>query len=443
MHVVPPRGAEPQPDHCTSLLNDLMAQPVWLLWRPLPNPDPTKKDLKVPCYASGRNRRGDLDGPEDRARLVTHAAAVAAYEQAAPGTYAGLGIALGPDGRGGCWQGVDLDSIVAANLTDVADLWTRGDCVGLGYVEASPSGEGLHILGYGRSFETLGANASGIEAYAGGRFFTFTGRPVLADSPCRSYDIAEYVEVALTPRHVAARPKAANDVGTIRVDAKAAAELRSALLYLRSDDRELWVNMGMALKQLGEVGRSMWTDWSATSDKFDPRDATRTWDSFQPRATGYKAVFAEAMRQGWPNPRDAEAVRHGAEVAADFERNAARPAVLLASDGFHDRTPLNFLKTASAPRLSTANLPAPIAEFASAYSAAHGFDVSGVIMAAIASAAAMIDDAYVLEAKPGWNISARIWTVLVGRSGSGKSPTVKAATRPVRDSTRSWAENTI
>ena len=327
MHRVPSRGAEPQPEEPTSLLADLKAQPVWLLWRSVPNPDPTKKPLKVPCYASGRQRSGELDGPEDRARLVTHAAAVAAYEQAAQGTYAGLGIALGPDGRGGCWQGVDLDGIVAANLTDIADLWTRGPCAGLGYVEASPSGTGLHLLGYGRWFETLGANASSIEAYAGGRFFTFTGNPVVGDSVCQPYDLADYVEQVLAPRHVAARPSAANDVGAVRIDAETVAELRSALLYMRSDDRALWVAMGLALKLLGEVGRSMWMDWSATSEKFDPKIAARTWDSFEPRATGYKAVIAEAIRRGWPNPRDVEAIRHGAEVAAAFERSAEAGAV--------------------------------------------------------------------------------------------------------------------
>lgn len=322
MNAILQGGAQPQPDQCTSLLDDLKAQPVWLLWRSIPHPDPTKKHRKVPCYANGRNRSGELDSPEDRARLVTHADALAAYEQAPPGTYAGLGIALGPDGRGGCWQGIDLDGIVAAGLTDIADLWTRGRCAGLGYVEASPSETGLHLLGYGRPFNTLGSNTSGIEAYAGEHFFTFTGKAIVSESPCRPYDLAEYVQVALAPRHAAARPKAANDVDAVRVDAQTIADLRSALAHMRSDDRALWVNMGMALRTLGDTGRGLWIGWSQTSELYDPKDAARTWDSFEPRATGHKAVFAEAMRRGWSNPRDADAVRHGAEVSAAFERSA-------------------------------------------------------------------------------------------------------------------------
>ncbi len=420
MNAILQGGAQPQPDQCPSLLDDLKTQRVWLLWRSVPNPEPTKKPLKVPCYASGRNRRGNLDGPEDRAQLVTYAAAVAAYDEAAPGTYAGLGIALGEDGRGQCWQGIDLDNMVATGVTDIADLWTRGACAGLGYVEASPSETGLHLIGYGRQFRSLGSNTSGIEAYAGGRFFTFTGKPIVGDSPCQPYDLADYVEQVLVPRHSTTRREQTSSVAgaSVHVDPKTVTELRSALLSMEANDRGLWIAVGHALKELGGQGRGLFLEWSAISlTNFDPQDAAQKWETFAPRYTGYQAVFKMAQDRGWVNPAS----------------KAAQPVDPVASAGFHDRTPLNFLKTASAPRLSTANLPKPIADFASAYSSAHGFDVSGVIMAALASAAAMIDDAYVLEAKPAWNISARIWTVLVGRSASGKSPTIKAATAPVRN----------
>lgn len=84
--------------------------------------------------------------------------------------------------------------------------------------------------------------------------------------------------------------------------ALAAADLRSALASMRSDDRALWVAMGHALKELGDQGRGLWIEWSQTSEKYDPADAARVWDSFQPSRTGYQAVFAEAQRRGWVNP---------------------------------------------------------------------------------------------------------------------------------------------
>ena len=154
----------------------------WLLWRSMPSDDPSKKPRKVPFYASGLPRTGRLDSPEDIQKLVDLPAALVALEV---GTYTGLGFALGPDGTGSYWQGVDLDNIdVREGLREVAG--------GLpGYVETSPSGAGLHALGYGRDFDTLASNKSGAEAYAHGRFFTVTGGRVGEGEPAC---IADFVE---------------------------------------------------------------------------------------------------------------------------------------------------------------------------------------------------------------------------------------------------------
>ena len=110
-------------------------------------------------------------------RLVGYAEAKAAL--AARGPEWGLGFALGPDGSssGSCWQGIDLDDIEANGLSDLANEWIRGKHADDGYVELSPSGRGMHIIGHGRPFQTLGNNGSGIEAYSSGRFFTVTEKP--------------------------------------------------------------------------------------------------------------------------------------------------------------------------------------------------------------------------------------------------------------------------
>jgi len=78
--------------------------------------------------------------------------------------------------------------------------------------------------------------------------------------------------------------------------------LRGALLHIRADARKEWITAGLALKELGEVGRGLFMEWSATSHKFDPLDASDTWDSFEPTSIDYKYIFAEAQRQGWINP---------------------------------------------------------------------------------------------------------------------------------------------
>lgn len=243
---------------------------------------------KVPHYVNGQRRNGALDSADDLAQLASYEEAWAALA-CRPGWL--LGFALGPDGAGGQWQGIDLDKIVANQLADLANTMP-------GYVEMSPSGKGVHSIGYGRPFASLGSNGTGIEAYAGGRYFTVTEHPI-RDSGLVC--LADGVEQVLAPRHSAARV-APSGGGTVSVDPKVVTELRSALLHMRADEYDLWIKMGLALRELGDTGRGLWMDWSATSEKFDAKQAARKWDSFARSDTGYQAVFAEAQRQGWVNP---------------------------------------------------------------------------------------------------------------------------------------------
>lgn len=136
----------------------------WLAWKSVPSDRPNSKPDKVPYYVDGRPR-GKTDTPEDLASLVAYDEALAFCE--AHPDYA-LGFALGPDGKGGAWQGFDFD-----NRLDGIDAAP-------GYVERSPSGKGYHSIGYGRSFPAR--NKDGIEAYSSKRFFTVT-KDVVNDGP--------------------------------------------------------------------------------------------------------------------------------------------------------------------------------------------------------------------------------------------------------------------
>lgn len=245
---------------------------------------------KVPHYVNGQRRQGALDSPEDLAQLASYDEATAALVNR-PGWL--LGFALGPDGAGGHWQGIDLDKIVVNQLAELANTVP-------GYVEMSPSGTGAHAIGYGRSFASLGSNGTGIEAYAAGRYFTVTERSI-RDSGLVC--LADGVEQVLAPRHSDGRAaSSATGEASASVDPKTVTDLRSALFHMRADDYELWVRMGLALRELGDTGRGLWMDWSATSDKFNVKKAAKKWGGFAPRDTGYQAVFAEAQRHGWVNP---------------------------------------------------------------------------------------------------------------------------------------------
>lgn len=146
----------------------LMAQSRrWLLWKSVPRAN--KKPTKIPYYIDG-TPRGTTDTPEDIMRLATYQEAQAALH--ANRIYAGIGFALGPDGTGNFWQGIDFDGI-----SQRPQLVTLAKAMA-GYRETSPSGDGLHWIGYGATrFENM-PNYEGVEAYASGRFFTYTGKDV-------------------------------------------------------------------------------------------------------------------------------------------------------------------------------------------------------------------------------------------------------------------------
>lgn len=295
-----------------STLACMRAAKRWIVWAP----------DKQPFYIDCTPRRGTLDTPEDSSRLATFDDACRAAKESG-GRFAGIGFALGPDEYGGHWQGIDLDAIPDGQLDQWAALLP-------GYVEVSPSGKGLHAIGYGRPFASLGSNGSGFEAYASGRYFTFTNE-TRKNEPLVC--LADVVETKVAPLH--SRPAGAITAEPVWVDPKTASELRSALSSLRSDDRELWVRMGHALHELGNIGRGMWIDWSQTSDKWKPGDAKK-WDTFKGDRTGYKAVFAEAARQGWLNPMRKDALIR-------IPQSLATPFRILTDQDLQAAPPLRWL----------------------------------------------------------------------------------------------------
>lgn len=298
------RHSEPQRTAATDTLTALKGSKRWLLWRLI-------SGRKVPFYTNGERRHGALDSPEDVANLAT-------YENAertlalSNGGYEGIAIALGRDGDG-YWQGIDLDDVFSNGLSDLAN-----HCPG--YVEKSPSGRGCHALGYGRHFKTLGSNASGIEAYCEGRFFTFTEETVRG-SPLVC--LGEYVEQVLRPRHSRLNAGVSNQEqakGAISLPGETVTELRSALNHLPADDYHLWVKVGQALSGLGQTGRGLWIDWSQASSKFNAAEAAGKWGTFTGDRTGYQAVFKEAQAQGWINP---------ISNAAQLKRPIANASIIL------------------------------------------------------------------------------------------------------------------
>lgn len=208
---------------------------------------------KVPYYANGSKRNGSLDSPKDQRQLVSFDVA---YGVLVKGNFSGLGFAFGANGKGGLWQGIDLDDLAAHPEFHSLKL--------PGYIELSPSGNGLHSIVYGRSFAPLGSNKTGIEAYSHGRYFTVTGNAfnelLGLEIPIQPICLANYVEQVLCPLHgtkvTQSTGLALNAPKSMMIlSPEQMEDLRSALFWMPADDRDLWIAMGQALRWVvGVVG---------------------------------------------------------------------------------------------------------------------------------------------------------------------------------------------
>jgi hypothetical protein len=266
----------------------MQAAKRWLVW------SSKVGECKQPFYVNGVPRQGELDSPADWDQLGTYEQAVAAY-LCSNDRFEGIGFALGPDGTGNHWQGIDLDDIPKNLLSDIANTAP-------GYVEVSPSETGIHAIGYGKNFPSLGPNKTGVEAYAAKRYFTVTENTV-RDS--HLVCLADYVTKRVVAAHGRTQPvsehAAVTNNSTAVIPSKVL-DLRSALFFMRADEYHLWISMGQALCELGETGRGLWLEWSAMSEKFNPQQASKKWSTFSGERSSHEAVFAEAQRRGWSNP---------------------------------------------------------------------------------------------------------------------------------------------
>lgn len=89
------------------------------------------------------------------------------------------------------------------------------------------------------------------------------------------------------------------------------ADLAAALQHIASDDRDTWVQIGMALHstQAGSEAFQLWDAWSQSSTKYDPVDQTRVWHSFRNRGLSgvtKASIFKLAMNNEWKNSRAKE-----------------------------------------------------------------------------------------------------------------------------------------
>lgn len=143
---------------------ELKALPQWILWK---SETRNNKPTKVPYQANG-----EMAQANNRRTWSTFATAVKFYLQ---GDYDGIGFVFS---RQDNYIGIDIDKCVTdgkpnAFATEVIDSLDS-------YTEFSPSGKGIHIIVKGNLPQgVIGTGRKntkhGLEIYAHGRYFTFTG----------------------------------------------------------------------------------------------------------------------------------------------------------------------------------------------------------------------------------------------------------------------------
>ncbi|MGC9519026.1 MAG: PriCT-2 domain-containing protein, partial [Desulfuromonadaceae bacterium] len=78
-------------------------------------------------------------------------------------------------------------------------------------------------------------------------------------------------------------------------------QVESALSFISSEERDTWIQIGMAVKSgLGDAGFDLWDSWSQNAESYNQRDAESAWRSFDTDGgITVKTLFHQAKENGW------------------------------------------------------------------------------------------------------------------------------------------------
>lgn len=216
-----------------------------------------------------------------------------------------------------------------------------------------------------------------------------------------------------------------------------------ALSYLDPSDYKVWIDNGAILHFASggcEDGFQVFHQYSRgdfrghVPKSYGGEDVCRfKWHSYslereRSDTATLGSLFKKAKEAGWeprlaPDPFAAQSIS-----ATDS------PSVEIVSDGFDWPAPADFLKKVTPPGLTAEDVPSAIGKYAEEWAAATGFDRSGVIASCVAASSGALSDGLrlLVSQSSSYYESARLWTVLVGPPGVAKTPSIGAATAPIK-----------
>ncbi len=268
--------------------------------------------VKVPVHYDGQthhnrhNPAAPLSSDEAAQWLAYHRAQGNGHDRRGEVGYIGVGFRPSPANRLVC---LDLDDCAdeAGAWSEAAKQW--GAFFTGAALERSHGGRGLHVWfthtgdGPGRRGKRE-TPAGTVEMYGDGQFIAlgdYLGGDPLTDCTTQMQaTLAAYFPAPTRTTVAVTAPDWSSK--SSEQQAVEVANLRSALARLNPDDRDTWVAQGQALCSLGELGRELWEEWSATSEKFPGGSDLEKFDTFTGERTDYRAIFAKAQALGWYNP---------------------------------------------------------------------------------------------------------------------------------------------
>lgn len=115
-------------------------------------------------------------------------------------------------------------------------------------------------------------------------------------------------------------------------------EAAQVVAFIAPDDRDLWINVGNALKsEFGEDAFDTWDAWSQGGQSYNAADAKSVWRSLSLGCVSFGFVVNEAKRNGWkPQRRELSAADKRQMREEAEQRRQARQAEIEADDARRD-----------------------------------------------------------------------------------------------------------
>lgn len=207
--------------------------------------------------------------------------------------------------------------------------------------------------------------------------YTWLGQQTLENSPSNIlphiplqsvYDIGKLFGNEQQPHII--QPRQVNVYDDTQKD-----EVSEALTYISADDYDLWIRIGMCLKEKwAESGFVMWDHWSQSSAKYKGTEMRAKWNSFRGQGVTIASLFYTAMDNGYSNsvPQDwlIEPVYEDFELNGRHTGDASAPAhtpkpALVEASATADAEPLKQTQMLTFPGalLNAPGLPGKIEEF--------------------------------------------------------------------------------